>query len=226
MENTIPVSEIFISPQGEGLTTGLMTCFVRVAGCNLAIAKSPCLWCDTKYAWYPRQAKVSVTSEELKVDIDKIMLDNGLKEICLTGGEPLLYSEQLKGLIDYWSKRYHLTIETNGSLSIWKYKAMWSLDTKCPSSGNAIHNLYSNLDILTEKDQVKFIIGTRDDFNFARDLVKMRIFITNIIFQPAWKMVVSSELIDWVKKDDDIRGRVRIGIQAHKYWYPKRKKGV
>ena len=226
MENLIPISEIFVSPNGEGLTTGLMTCFVRVAGCDFAIGGHPCKYCDTSYSWYPRQAKVSVSSEKLRAIIDKLLLDNGMKEITLTGGEPLLYSEQLKESIDYWSKKYHLVIETNGSLPIWKCDALWSLDIKCPSSGNAVHNLYSNLDILVDKDQVKFVIGTRDDFNFARDLVKTRIDNTNIIFQPAWKLVSSATLIDWIKENKEIEGRVRIGTQCHKVWYPKKKKGV
>ena len=230
--NIIPINEVFTSPNGEGITTGLMTLFIRTAGCNFAIEGHPCKWnpnenpgCDTPYAWYPNQCKFSATPEQLIQEIDKEMLIAGIREICLTGGEPL-YHNGIEESIKYWDKKYHLLVETNGSLPIWKSDACWSLDIKCPSSNNAEYNYYQNLELLTQKDQVKFIISNRDDFNFARDIVKSRVVLTNVIFQPAWKLLSHAELIEWVKNDRDIAGIVRIGSQNHKYWYPRRKRGV
>ena len=221
----IPISEVFTSPNGEGITTGLMTLFARTSGCNFAIEKHPCRWCDTPYSWYPNQCKFSTTPEQLIQEIDKEMLITGLREICLTGGEPL-YHEGIKECIEHWGKRYHLLVETNGSLPIWKSSACWSMDIKCPSSNNAEHNFYSNLELLTQKDQCKFIIANRDDFNFARDLVKSRVILTNVIFQPAYKLLSHAKLIEWVKEDKDTMGRVRVGTQCHRVWYPRKKKGV
>ena len=87
----IPVNEVFLSPNGEGITTGLMTLFVRTAGCNFAVEGHACSYCDTPYSWYPNQCKFSATPEQLIEQVDKEMLITGLKEICLTGGEPLYH---------------------------------------------------------------------------------------------------------------------------------------
>ena len=130
----IPINEIFISPQGEGIKTGLMTIFIRVSGCSYA--EHPCSYCDTSYAWYPESGLKS-TVERILQNIEPILLRTGVKEICLTGGEPLLYYPEIKSLIHYLGKRYSLSVETNGGHLIWKEDCMWSHDIKCPSSNNA-----------------------------------------------------------------------------------------
>ena len=221
----IPISETFISPNGEGIKTGLMTLFIRVAGCDYAMQGHSCSYCDTSYAWHPENGK-EFTVEQIIEQVEPVLLRIRIREICLTGGEPLAYSPEINSLIHYLGKRYQLSVETNGGHLIWKEDCSWSLDIKCPSSGNSEYNIYDNLSLLTHKDQAKFVIGTRDDFNFARDLVKSRVVLTNVIFQPSYKLLSHAKLIDWIKKDRNIAGVVRVGTQCHKVWYPRKKRGV
>ena len=217
----IPINEVFISPQGEGIKAGLMTLFIRVSGCSYAVEGHPCSYCDTRYAWYKNGKEFSV--EKIQEDTEETLLKYDIKEVVLTGGEPLMYSPEINPLIHWLSKRYSLSVETNGGHLIWKENCCWSLDTKCPSSNNAEHNLYQNLEMLAQKDQVKFVISNRDDFNFASSIVKSRIVLTNVVFQPAWKLLLHAELIEWVKDDRDLVGVVRIGDQLQKRWYRKRR---
>jgi len=221
----VPISEIFVSPQGEGLTTGLMTLFVRVGGCNLALDGSPCKWCDTPYAWKSTKNQY-LQDTELKNIVEKIMIISDLREISLTGGEPLLFEEQLIPLINYWKRKYHLVIETNGTFPIWKDShIMFSVDLKCPSSGNSNFNLYDNLSLLAYKDQLKCVIATKEDFDFALNVVNSMAVLTNIFFQPAYKLLSHAQLIAWLR-DSKNTGRIRVGTQCQKVWYPRRKKGI
>ncbi len=228
MKTKIPISEMFISPQGEGISTGLISLFIRVAGCNFAIESHPCKYCDTPYAWNKIESTL-MTIEEIDNKVINFMTTNGLKEICLTGGEPLLYAMELFELIKIWSNRYHLTIETNGSYSIWQENCCWSLDVKCPDSGNMEHNIHSNLALIEKKDQVKFVISNADDFEFATTILMANnatLSLSNIFFIPAYNVLKYEELIGWVKNDKYLAGKVRIGTQCHKTWYPGINKGV
>lgn len=220
----IPISEMFVSPQGEGLKTGLMSLFVRVAGCNLAIKGNPCVWCDTDYAWFESQSGISYdTINGLRRAIDDKMIRHRLSEICLTGGEPLMYGRLMKELISDLSSIYNLTVETNGSYPIWSSNAVWSLDIKCPFSGNMNSNYYPNLGILEDKDQVKFIVANNEDLNFASSISKIS-GSKNIIFQPACGQMEYSHLINWIKEERETG--IRVGTQCHKVWYPDVNRGV
>ena len=222
-EVMIPISEIFISPQGEGLKTGRMTLFVRVAGCSYS--EHPCNYCDTPYAWYPDDG-VGSTLEHIITSMEDILLMNRIREICITGGEPLLYYPEIEQLIRHFRKHYSVSIETNGGHIIWRDTVLWSLDLKCPSSGNDGYNRYENICLLTPNDQIKFVISNWDDFCFARDITKSRIVLPQVIFQPAWKSLSYNKLIKWLKEDRDIIGKVIVGTQAHKVWYPRKRRGV
>jgi 7-carboxy-7-deazaguanine synthase len=220
----VKISETFISPQGEGTTTGKMTLFIRVAGCNYANDGHPCKWCDTKYSWAIKSKK-EISVDELNNSIKSVMMTSGLNHISLTGGEPLFYADELRNSIGWWSKRYHLVIETNGYYPIWREDCCWSVDMKCPASGNAGYNNYDILRMLSMKDQLKFVIADKEDFEFARDIVGIT-NITNIFFIPAFGILNHSTLIDWIKQDSTLCRMVTIGTQNHKYWYPKNKRGV
>jgi len=222
---SIPISETFISPQGEGITVGLMTLFIRVAGCDYATNGHPCKYCDTSYAWKSSNSKMFEV-DDIQKQVELTMRTMNLKQVSLTGGEPLSYSPEINSLIHYLGKRFSLSVETNGGHPIWREDCMWSMDLKCPSSGNTKHNIYSNLKLLTNRDQVKFVVETRDDYNFARDLVKSRVVFANVIFQPSWKLLKHSTLISWIKEDKDLMRIVRVGDQLQKRWYPRLKKGV
>ena len=222
----ISISEKYVSPQGEGITTGLMTGFVRLAGCNVADEGSPCRYCDTPYAWKKSDAALSLPVDAFVDMVNEFMLMNNLSELCLTGGEPLWNKEIIPAIDMLKDRPYNLTIETNGSLPIWNdKKILWSLDIKCPSSGNSHRNLMANLKKIKVKDQVKFIIGDREDFDFAVEIVK-KMKDCNIIFQPSYGQLSHAVLIEWVKEEKAIIHTVRIGTQAHKIWYPAMKRGV
>jgi len=217
----IPVSEIFYSFQGEGIKTGLPTIFVRISGCNFV--EHPCRWCDTPYAWSESNAMRRMDIKELRKEVNSCStIKYRTNEICLTGGEPL----SIKGIADfiYWiGKTCNLTVETNGSYPIWPSGCSWSLDIKCPSSGNAKYNVYENLGLLTRKDQVKFVIADREDFDFAKNVINSYLCLTNKIFQPVWGVLDEKELIEWVKNEVPT---ARIMLQQHKQVYGSEKRGV
>jgi 7-carboxy-7-deazaguanine synthase len=205
-----------------------MTGFVRLAGCNFFEdgLGSTCAYCDTPYAWRKQDAILSLDVQPFVEMVNEFMLMNNLSELCLTGGEPLWNKEIIPAIDMLKDRPYNLTIETNGSLPIWNdKKILWSLDIKCPSSGNSHRNLMANLKKVKVKDQVKFIIGDWEDYMFATEIVtKMK--ECNIIFQPSYGILKHDVMINWIKHDPEIIHRVRVGMQAHKYWYPEKKRGV
>ena len=222
----ISISERYIAPNGEGSTTGLMTYFCRIAGCNFAEQGHPCSYCDSNFSWYEKQGTLSLDHKSFVDMVDTFMVMNNLSELCLTGGEPLWNKEIIQAIDILKDRPYHLTIETNGSQEIWNdKKILWSLDIKCPSSGNAKYNLMTNLKKLKVKDQAKFIIGNQEDFQFAVEIVK-KMKACNIIFQPSFGLLSHAVLIDWVKNEKAVINRARVGTQVHKVWYPAMKRGV
>jgi 7-carboxy-7-deazaguanine synthase len=214
MEEKLKICEIFKSIQGEGIFSGLPTIFIRMTGCNLR-----CSWCDTKYAYHSGK----------EITIKKILkkLENMKnKRVCITGGEPLLQPliyELMKILIN---KRYEISIETNGSIDISKIpkKVSIALDIKCPSSGEWQKMNFKNLDILEKKDQCKFIIKNKEDYDYAKKIVNRYKLIekTNVIFSPVYRTEVK-RLINLILKDclD-----VRLSIQLHKIIWGVKKRGV
>jgi len=222
----ISICEKFISPNGEGMTTGLMTYFVRIAGCDFAEQGHPCTYCDTPYAWKSREGVLAIDKDTFVDMVDTFMVMNNLSELCLTGGEPLWNKEIIPAIDILKDRPYSLTIETNGSQEIWNdKKILWSLDIKCPTSGNSKSNLIMNLKKLKVKDQAKFIIGNLEDFQFAVEVVK-KMKECNIIFQPSYGLLSHAVLIDWIKNEKAVINRARIGTQCHKVWYPAVKRGV
>ena len=207
------VNEIFYSLQGEGKNTGLPTVFIRLTGCNLR-----CSFCDTKYAYY--------TGKELEIPeiIEKTKKYN-CKNICITGGEPLL-QKNVTILIDKLiEKNYNVCLETNGSYSIKnildKNNLMISLDIKCPSSNMQDKMDYNNIQLLKEKDQLKFIIKNKKDYNYAKKIIEKHKPKCTVYLQPVWG-TDPRKIAEWIKKDCL---NVRLGLQLHKIiWGEKRRK--
>jgi 7-carboxy-7-deazaguanine synthase len=198
------IIEVFHSIQGEGLLTGVRTTFVRTARCNLR-----CRWCDTTYSFGPGRER-SVAS--LVAEVQR----NRTRHVCLTGGEPLLQREALE-LVGRLSGRGLTTvIETGGSLDVGPYVGLagvhLSVDVKCPSSGMERHNLWSNLAKLTAEDTVKFVIGDRKDYLYARRVVRQYRGPAALVFQPVWGSD-AGRLAGWVLAD---RLDVRVMLQEHK----------
>jgi 7-carboxy-7-deazaguanine synthase len=207
----LKVCEIFFSIQGEGVTIGTPTTFVRLSGCNL-----DCKWCDTKYAWEG--------GREMRIDL---VLDDIRKlecwQVCITGGEPMCQPDTLK-LIDLLLELgYLVTLETNGSKSLEKMPCsdalMISMDIKCPGSGQADKMDMSNIEILGPTDQLKFIISDRRDYEYARKIIGEHAPVCAIVMTPVWGFEMA-ELIKWVLKD---KLDVRVLPQLHKLvWGDKR----
>lgn len=219
----IPISEIFPSIQGEGIDVGLPTLFVRVAGCNLVEQGKGCSYCDTKYAWSLKKSKlyeVVDLAEEITVQMDKYHL----YDVSITGGEPLGYSD-IPTLVRLL--KYNISIQTNGTILLPDIDVYWSMDVKCPSAGNNDLLCRDNFNKLTFGDQVKFVIGTREDYEYAKSIIDTHLGrIDNIIFQPSWKVLPLKTLAQWILEDQKLSRNVRLGVQMHKVIWPGRKRGV
>lgn len=204
------ICEIFHSIQGEGLMMGVPTTFVRTVGCNLR-----CEWCDTQY---------SMDGGE-EMSLDAIMERIGdVKHVCVTGGEPMLQPEMPELLRRLVSEGKQVVLETNGSVDLSDVPKdplmLISMDIKCPSSGMTDRMLYSNLSLLSRKDQLKFIVRDDDDFDFALDVLKRYPVDTNVIFGPVGGTVKLEWLVDMVLESGV---DARVLPQLHKIiWGDKR----
>lgn len=214
MEKTINIIERFKSIQGEGIHSGLPTFFIRLAGCNLR-----CSYCDTKYAY----GQGTIVDTKILVTEAK---QQGVKFICITGGEPLNQANTKILMADLLKAGFYLDIETNGSIDIKKFPnsehVLYSLDIKCPSSLMHKSMYFNNLKVLKQKDQVKFIMKSRFDYQFAKEVIQKYNLVgkTNIIFSPIGG-VKADKLAKWVLEDNL---QVRIGVQLHKIiWKSERK---
>jgi len=198
------IIEVFHSLQGEGPLSGVRTTFVRTARCNLR-----CSWCDTKYSFGPGRER-SLDSLVAEVARDRTRF------VCLTGGEPLLQPESLT-LARRLARRGVVTVvETGGSLDVAPYlgirQLILSVDVKCPSSRMEQRNRWANLPLLRARDVLKFVIGDRTDYLYARRVLRGYDGPATIVFQPVWG-TDAGRLADWVLHD---RLDVRVMLQEHK----------
>ena len=227
------ITEIFNSIQGEGTRAGLPCIFVRLTGCNLR-----CSWCDTAYAFYGGK-KMSVGEVFARVDelCGSKSKDNGPREklVELTGGEPLL-QEEIYPLADQLLKAgYTLMIETSGERFIGRLpkEVIKIVDVKCPDSGEPNTFDERNLNELDSKDEVKFVISTRRDYEFARAFTaehNLSRRVNEILFSPVhddpqgnWKGLDAGKLVEWILED---KLPVRLGLQLHKIVWDPATKGV
>lgn len=212
---TLQVNEIFHSIQGESLHSGRPCVFIRLSGCNLR-----CSYCDTAYAYH----------EGSSMGIDDIVgtirsFNCSLVEV--TGGEPLLQSET-PALIDrLLSEGYELMLETNGSLDLAPVPpgCIKIVDVKCPSSGASDKNRLENLSLLTNIDQLKFVIGDASDYDFAKRILGTlpRHFPRHhVLFSPVSPNLSPSALGEWILNDGL---PVRLHLQLHKFIWPNVTRG-
>jgi 7-carboxy-7-deazaguanine synthase len=203
-DRIVRIIEVFHSVQGEGPFTGTRTSFIRTARCNLR-----CAWCDTPYSFGPgRERSIASLLQEIR--------GHHTRYVCLTGGEPLLQPESLELVRALSRKGYTTVIETGGSLDIGPYlgeeKVVLSVDVKCPSSRMTSHNRWENLPKLRGQDVVKFVIGDRADYLYARRVLHQRRFAASALFQPVWGSD-AGRLADWMLHD---KLDVRLMLQEHK----------
>ena len=205
------INEIFHSIQGEGKNVGLPTIFVRTTGCNLR-----CRYCDTTYAYYK--------GEEMGLqDIMKEIRKWDCKRICLTGGEPLLQEEMTEFADMLISGGYTINIETNGSIDIsdmTERDITVSMDIKCPSSEMDDRMRMENIGLMRERDELKFVIGGRNDYEYATDIIKKYKPVCSIAMQPAWGEMDARKLAEWMLGDSI---DARLSFQLHKILWGNRK---
>lgn len=201
----LKLTEIFLSLQGEARDAGWPSVFVRLTGCPLR-----CSYCDTAYAFHGGQWW----------DIDAILAEvarHGVRHVCVTGGEPLAQKRCLQLLEKLCDAGYVVSLETSGALDIGGVDARVSrvLDIKTPGSGEVARNLWSNLPLLTAHDQVKFVICSREDFDWAKDVITRHRphDVCDVLFSPSFGQITPRELADWVVAE---KLPVRFQMQLHK----------
>jgi 7-carboxy-7-deazaguanine synthase len=222
--------EIYKSIQGESSFAGLPCIFVRLAGCNLR-----CAWCDSEYTF---TGGYKLSEDQVTAEIEKLA---PVKLIEFTGGEPMLQERELVPLMERLLRAgYELMIETSGErlLEAVPRGVHKIVDVKCPASGEAGSFRIANLDCLTERDEVKFVITNRDDYVFARDFIrenKLETRAGQVLLSPAFSKTPSvhrstenclldpRELVDWMLADGV---PARLSLQIHKYVWEPQKKGV
>ncbi len=205
MPNRLRITELFYSIQGESQSVGLPTVFVRFTGCPLR-----CTYCDTTYAFHGgEQISIPGILEKIKV--------YNTSYVTVTGGEPLAQKpcvDLLKLLCD---ARYTVSLETSGALSLRQVdpRVIKVMDLKTPSSGECEKNLFTNLQYLTAQDQLKFVIGNRADYLWAKDMIDKHQIdgICEILMSPSYRQVTLKSLADWILQD---QLRVRLQTQLHK----------
>ncbi len=199
------ITEIFLSLQGEARDAGWPTVFVRLTGCPLR-----CQYCDTAYAFHGGHWR----------EIDDILAEvaaHGVRHVCVTGGEPLAQKRCLALLSRLCDAGYDMSLETSGAIDISGVDPRVSrvLDIKTPGSGEVARNRWDNLPLLTARDQVKFVICSRADFDWARDVVTEHRLdrVCDVLFSPSHAQVSARELADWIVAE---KLPVRFQLQLHK----------
>ena len=225
------ITEIYKSLQGESSYTGLPCVFVRLAGCNLR-----CDWCDSEYTF---KGGTRMTQEEIEREVHRISPNGGLVEI--TGGEPMLQERELVPFMHrLLDAGYKVLLETSGERPLARVPqgVIKIVDVKCPDSGEADRFELENLQALQPHDEVKFVLSTRGDYEFARDFVQrydLAERVHAVLFSPAFHKEATGardsshclmdprELAEWMIADDV---PARLGLQIHKFIWDPAVKGV
>lgn len=212
-QNTVFVTETFLSIQGESTHAGKLCFFIRLAGCNLQ-----CRYCDTKYSSKQADGK----PETLDSLVEKAV-SSGVDLVEITGGEPLTQPATLPLCEKLLNAGMTVLIETNGSLPVWNLPdgVIRILDCKTPSSGESGNNLYKNYDCLTPRDEVKFVIADREDYDFSRKIIReynLSAKTQHLLFSPVWGKIEPRQLAEWMIAD---LPPARLQLQMHKQiWGP------
>ena len=209
------VNEIFYSLQGEGTRAGERCVFVRLTGCNVR-----CSYCDTQYAFEEGQI----------MTLDQVLWcvrGYGCPLVEVTGGEPLLQPPVYQLLTTLAGEVDTVLLETSGTMPIQNVdpRVVRILDVKCPGSGVADRNHWPNLDLLTPRDEVKFVVLDRTDYDWAKDIIVRHGLLTRcpVLLSPVFGVLQPNELASWVLLD---QLDVRVGLQLHKLIWPATKRGI
>ena len=200
---TLNITEIFYSLQGEAKEVGIPTVFVRLTGCPLR-----CNYCDTAYAF---KGNNPLSIQHI---LDEVAQYNA-QYVCVTGGEPMAQSNCLKLLDSLIVSGYNVSMETSGSIDITPVNSKVSIvmDIKTPSSTEEHQNRYENLPILKSKDQLKFVIASRSDFDWCNEILDNHEVESEILFSPVYESLKPVELAEWILEK---KLNVRLQVQLHK----------
>ncbi len=214
-KDSLSINEIFFSIQGESTRAGLPCAFVRLAHCNLR-----CFYCDTEYAFDE--------GEEMCLDDIIRRVDEYPTELVeITGGEPLLQSAVFTLIERFLDDGKRVLIETGGSIDVRPVdsRAILIYDIKCPDSGMMDKNLWANLSHLKSNDEVKFVLGSRRDYEWAKERLAEWDLVNRhtVLFSPVWDQLDPPELAKWVLQDGL---PVRLQVQLHKILWGKDARGV
>ena len=223
MEQTLVISEIFKSIQGETSRVGLPCTFVRTFGCNL-----DCVWCDTLYARTGRPGRAGEGPRMAVADVLRRVVALGGRLTCITGGEPLIQPE---GVCDLAQRLLEsgrtVLLETNGTLDLAPVPqgVVTIMDVKCPGSGHTDVTLPSNLERLAAQDEVKFVIQDRADFDWAVAFVRRHDLLarSQVLFSAVHGRLTHTALAEWIL---DSGLDVRLQFQLHRLLWPEADRGV
>ena len=215
-EDTLVIHEIYASIQGESTFAGLPCTFVRTTGCNLR-----CNFCDTPQAFYggTRMSRADVLLQALATDTDLVEL---------TGGEPLLQPGVFPLMTELCDAGRTVLVETSGEADVSCVDARVHkiMDLKAPGSGESARNRWTNLDHITARDEIKFVLSDRVDYEWMRDVIASRALgdrTRNLLASTVFGRLATRELASWVLED---KLPVRVQLQMHKYVWPPDTQGV
>jgi 7-carboxy-7-deazaguanine synthase len=225
------ITEIYKSLQGESTYTGLPCVFVRLTGCNLR-----CVWCDSEYTFTGGR---KMTIEEVRDEVARLSPGGGLVEI--TGGEPMLQEREVVPLLQQLlHDGYRLLLETSGERPLDRVPkdVVKIVDVKCPDSGEGETFRMENLQTLTPRDEIKFVLSSRVDYEFALDFTRKHDLVkkvNSVLFSPTFRkdaigsrdsshcLLDPQELAEWMIADN---APARLGLQLHKFIWDPALKGV
>ena len=222
---TFRLAEHFISINGEGRTSGELALFLRFTGCNLR-----CAWCDTMWANEKDAPFTAVTTKDL-TDIAENAAKAGVRNITLTGGEPLLQKDIAELIAALDTPGIRVEIETNGAVALQpfagEHRPVFTVDYKLPSSGMERFMLTENFDVLNGNDSVKFVIGSRTDLERAAEIIEIYRLDEKpctLFFSPVFGNIEPAEIVEFMKERK--LGCVRLQLQLHKMIWDPEKRGV
>jgi 7-carboxy-7-deazaguanine synthase len=216
VDGKLKINEIYLSVQGESTWAGLPCVFVRLTGCD-----SRCSYCDTEYAFY----------EGVRKSLDKVLSDVLALEcplVEITGGEPLLQKSVLPLMAALCDAGRTVLIETSGAHDISRIdpRVHRIMDLKTPSSGELARNLYSNISFLNHRDEVKFVIGSREDYEWSREQIECHQLarrVKAVLLSPVFERIEPRQIVEWMLAD---RLEARFQLQIHKFIWDPRTRGV
>lgn len=205
------VTEIFYSIQGESTWAGLPCTFIRLTGCPLR-----CVWCDTEYSFHGGER---MTLDAIVAKVEEI----GTRLVEITGGEPLIHKNAFRLADRLLDLGYTVLVETSGAVDVSPLdpRVHKIMDLKCPGSGEEARNLWSNLEHLTGRDEIKFVVKDRTDYEWARNVIREHRLdervrdgtLRALLVSPVWDAIDFQELAEWILED---RLPIRYQVQLHK----------